>query len=84
MKYARMIPQIYYSSMAEEWARMSRIAVARFGHPLHFAGLMTQHKANCGCGYEPKDAHRALVLELRKEPGTWVRRLPAATNILWS
>ncbi len=84
MKYARIIPQIYFAAMAAEWARMSRIAVARFGQPLHFAGLMTQHKAQCDCGYEPRDAHRALVLELRKEPTTWVRRLPAVTNILWS
>jgi hypothetical protein len=84
MKYARIIPQIYYPSMAEQWALMSRIAAERFGRPLRFAGLMTQHKAECGCGYEPKEAHQALVQELRKEPATWVRRLPAVTNILWS
>ena len=44
---------------------------------------MTQHKASCGCGFKPKEAHHALVLALREHPKTWVRRLPSATNILW-
>lgn len=83
MKYARMIPEIYYPSMADQWAEMARIAIERYGRPVRFAGLMTQHKAQCGCGYRPKEAHRALVLALREHPKTWVRRMPAATNILW-
>jgi hypothetical protein len=44
---------------------------------------MTQHKARCGCGFRPKEAHQALVLALREHPKTWVRRLPAITNIKW-
>src|SRR5581483_2400258 len=64
MKYSRMIPEIYYPSMAEQWAKMSRIAVREFGRPVRFAGLMTQHKARCGCGFRPKEAHQALVLAL--------------------
>jgi hypothetical protein len=44
---------------------------------------MTQHTARCGCGYRPKEAHRALVLALRADRTTWVRRLPAITNIRW-
>ena len=81
MKYARMIPEIYYPLMARQWAHMSRIAVARYGKPIRFAGVMTQHTARCGCGFKPKEAHQALVLALRKHPKTWVRRLPAITNI---
>jgi hypothetical protein len=83
MKYVRMIPEIYYPVMAEQWATMSRIAVERYGHPIKFAGVMTQHKAGCGCGFKPKEAHQALVLALREHPKTWVRRLPAITNIKW-
>ncbi len=84
MKYARMLPEIYYPEMARQWAKMSRIAVKRFGRPVRFAGLMTQHHANCGCGYQPKDAHEALVTELRRDKVTRIERLPAATNILWN
>jgi hypothetical protein len=83
MKYARALPEIYYGAMARQWARMSRIAVRRFGRPIRFAGLMTQHRQRCGCGFRPKEAHRALVLALRKHPKTWIRRLPALTNIKW-
>jgi hypothetical protein len=81
MKYARMIPEIYYPVMARQWATMSRIAVERYGKPIKFAGVLTQHKAQCGCGFKPKEAHQALVLALREHPKTWVRRLPALTNI---
>jgi hypothetical protein len=85
MKYARIIPQIYYPVMAEQWATMSQIAARVYGKPLKFAGIMTQHTAECrSCGFQPKDAHQALVAELRKEPRTWVWRLPAVTNILWN
>jgi hypothetical protein len=83
MKYARMIPEIYYPEMAHQWATMSRIAAERYGKPIRFAGVMTQHKAQCGCGFRPKEAHQALVLALREHPKTWVRRLPALTNIKW-
>jgi hypothetical protein len=83
MRYARALPEIYYPFMARQWAVMSRIAAHRWGRPLHFAGLMTQHMARCGCGFRPREAHRALVLALREHRGTWVRRLPAITNIRW-
>jgi hypothetical protein len=83
MKYARMIPEIYYPSIARQWTTMSRIAVERYGKPIRFAGVMTQHKAQCGCGFKSKEAHQALVLALREHPRTWVRRLPALTNIKW-
>ena len=81
MKYARMIPEIYYPSMARQWARMSRLAAERYGKPIRFAGVMTQHAARCRCGYKPKEAHQALVLALREHRTTWIRRLPAITNI---
>ena len=83
MKYARMIPEIYYPVMARQWAHMSHVAVELYGKPIRFAGVMTQHAALCGCGFKPKEAHQALVLALREHPKTWVRRLPAITNIKW-
>ena len=58
-------------------------SVELYGKPIHFAGVMTQHKARCGCGYRPKEAHRALVFALREHPKTCVRRLPALANIKW-
>jgi hypothetical protein len=83
MRYARALPEIYYAEMARQWARMSRIAVRRFGRPLHFAGLMTQHAEGCRCGYRPAKAHEALVRALSRHPKTRVPGLPAVTNIRW-
>lgn len=84
MRYARMIPEIYYPGMAEQWAAMSRLAVGRYGRPIRFAGVMTQHRAvpGCACGYWPGQAHRLLVRALRAHPKTRVGRLPM-TNIRW-
>ena len=82
-KYARMIPEIYYPSMARQCAAMIRIAVERYGKPIRFADVMEQHKAQCRCGFQPKQAHQALVLALREHAKTRVRRPPALTNIKW-
>lgn len=83
MRYARALPEIYYPEMARQWARMSRIAVRRYGRPLRFAGLMTQHADGCSCGYRPAKAHEALVRALSRHPQTRVRGLPTVTNIRW-
>ena len=83
IRYARALPEIYYPDMARQWAAMSRIAVRRFGRPIRFAGVMTQHSEACDCGYRPAKAHEALVRALSRHPETRVRRLPAVTNIRW-
>ena len=84
MRYARMIPEVYFPGMAEQWAEMSRIAVSRYGRPVRFAGVMTQKQAvpGCRCGYWPHQAHRRLVRALNAHPKTRVGRLPL-TNISW-
>jgi hypothetical protein len=84
MRYAHMIPEIYFPGMAKQWAEMSRIAVERYGRPVRFAGVMTQHRTvpRCSCGYWPEQAHRYLLNALYEHPKTRVGRLPI-TNIAW-
>jgi hypothetical protein len=82
MRYARAVPEIYNRAMAHEWAYLSRIVVERYGKPLTFAGLMTQHVSRCRrCGFTAAEAHDALVGELARSPRTRVRALAAVTNI---
>jgi hypothetical protein len=82
MRYARAVPEIYNRAMAREWAYLSRIVVERYGKPLTFAGLMTQHMRRCRrCGFTAAEAHDALVGELARSPRTRVRVLAAVTNI---
>jgi hypothetical protein len=80
MRYARAVPEIYNHAMAQQWANLSRISVHRFGRPIQFAGLMTQHWKGTG-GFTAKQAHAALVQELARHPKTRVRRLASVTNI---
>lgn len=81
MRYARAIPEIYNRTMARQWAELSRLGVRRYGKPVPFAGLMTQHVSGCRCGLSPRQAHAALVRELARHPRTRVPGLPALTNI---
>jgi hypothetical protein len=84
MHAARVVPEIYNRSMAEQWAELSRMSVHRYGKPIKIAGLMTQHHGHCRmrvCGYTAPQAHKALKRELAKHPKTKVRMLAAATNI---
>jgi hypothetical protein len=82
MRYARAVPEIYTRTMAREWALLSRLAAQRYGKPVQFAGVMTQHSKTCrfGC-YTPSQAHEALVQELAKSPTTRLRTLATVTNI---
>jgi hypothetical protein len=82
MRYARAVPEIYNQTMAKQWALLSRLSAERYGKPVPFAGLMTQHSKHCrfGC-YTPSQAHQALVHELAKSPKTRVRMLATVTNI---
>jgi hypothetical protein len=83
MKYARALPEIYYPSMARQWAELSRLAVRRYGRPVPFAGLMTQHWSGCRrCGFRPHEARRALIKELARHPRTRVDTSVAVTNIV--
>src|SRR5262249_55240332 len=60
MRFARTVPEIYNRAMAEEWAYLSRVSVERYGKPLEFAGVMTQHRKRCRrCGFTAAEAHRA-------------------------
>jgi hypothetical protein len=82
MRCARAVPEIYNRAMAREWASLSRVVVERYGRPLTFAGLMTQHGGRCrGCGFTAAQAHEALIGELARSPRTRVRALAAVTNI---
>jgi hypothetical protein len=58
--HTAVLPEIYYSSQAREWAELASIAHRWFHRRVHFAGVMTQ--GPCGrCGLRPLAAHRALV-----------------------
>ncbi|MBV8597671.1 MAG: hypothetical protein JO017_02505 [Actinobacteria bacterium] len=82
MRYARAVPEIYTQTMAKQWALLSRLAAERYGKPVNFVGVMTQHSKECQAGcYTPAEAHTALVHELAKSPKTRVRMLASATNI---
>ena len=82
MRYARALPEIYYPWMARQWAELSRLAVRRYGRPVSFAGLMTQHWRGCRrCGFRPHEARRALVRELSRHPRTRLRSFGPLTNI---
>lgn len=86
MKYARMVPEIYYRTQARQWAHLARLARKTYGRSVRFAGVMTQHSAGCGCGMTPLQAHRALRRELAQHSATrpLVRSLASVTNIRWS
>jgi hypothetical protein len=82
MRLARAVPEIYNRAMAEEWAYLSRLSAERYGKPLEFAGVMSQHRNRCRrCGFTAAQAHTALVRELARSPRTRVRALAAVTNI---
>ena len=84
MREARAIPEIYNHAMAEEWARLARLSVVRYGRPIKLAGLMTQHSLNCThCGYRAGTARHVLAGELAKARVAAVpkRTLASITNI---
>ena len=64
-----VLPEIYYPSLAREWAEFAHIAHRRFHRRVHFAGVMTQVLPGCRpsrCGLRPQAAHRALVHALAR------------------
>jgi hypothetical protein len=81
--HTAVLPEIYYPSLAREWAELAYIAHRRFHRRVHFAGVMTQATPGCGrCGFRPLAAHRALVHALASWGGgrTFVPRF--GTNIV--
>ena len=73
MRYARVVPEIYFPKQAQQWAELARLALKTFDRPVQFAGLMTQRKSGCSrseCGMTPREAHRELGRALLEHPLT--------------
>jgi hypothetical protein len=86
MRYARVVPEIYFRVQARQWAELARLAIKTYGRPVQFAGVMTQHSPGCSrrvCGMKPREAHSQLGIALKQHPATrhQVRMLAAVTNI---
>ncbi len=65
--HTAVLPEIYYPSLAREWAQLAYVAHRWFHRRVHFAGVMTQMTPGCGrCGFRPLEAHRALVHALAR------------------
>jgi hypothetical protein len=64
--HTAVLPEIYYSSQARQWAQLASIAHRWFHTRVHFAGVMTQGSPSCDCGYRPNAAHQALVRALAR------------------
>ena len=60
----RVVPEIYTHSMAHQWAKLAKHGMRRYHRPLRFAGVVTQHRARCGCSLKPHEARQALVRAL--------------------
>ena len=60
--HTAVLPEIYYPSLAREWAQFAYVAHRQFHRRIHFAGVMTQVLPGCHrCGLGPHAARRALV-----------------------
>jgi len=60
--HTAVLPEIYYPSLAREWAQFAYVAHRQFHRRIHFAGVMTQVLPGCHrCGLGPNAARRALV-----------------------
>jgi hypothetical protein len=86
MKYARVVPEIYFRVQARQWAELARLAIRKYKRPVQFAGVMTQRWKGCNrriCGMTPREAHSQLGIALKKHPATrkQVRMLASVTNI---
>jgi hypothetical protein len=69
---------------AHQWAELARSGLRTYHRPLWFAGVITQHRARCGCSLEPHDARRALQRALALHVGSAAPAVPATlTNIVY-
>ena len=80
--HTAVLPEIYYSSQAEEWAELAHIAHRWYHQHVHFAGVMTQGSSGCDCGFRPLAAHRALVHALASWDTGRTRVPNRGTNIV--
>ena len=82
--HTAVIPEIYYPSLAREWAQLAYIAHRWFHRRVDFAGVMTQMTPGCSrCGFRPLEAHRALVHALaRVDTGRTIFVPRFSTNIV--
>jgi hypothetical protein len=60
IRHTKALPEIYNTSMAQQWAELARIAHGVYHRDVHFAGVMTQGGPSCHCGLRPDRAHRVL------------------------
>jgi hypothetical protein len=80
----RVVPQIYSHEMARQWAELARSGLRRYHRALRFAGVITQHRARCGCSLEPHDARRVLQRALALHVGRAAPDVPPTlTNIVY-
>jgi hypothetical protein len=80
-----VLPEIYYASLAREWAQMAYVAHRWFHRRVNFAGVMTQGSSTCRrsrCGLRPQEAHDALVHALSRVDAGPTRVPLGGTNIV--
>jgi hypothetical protein len=82
LRHTKALPEIYNSTMAQQWAELARIARGRYHRPVRFAGVMTQGTSSCSCGLRPPAAHRVLAQALVSQGVGQVPLPPGGTNIV--
>jgi hypothetical protein len=82
LRHTKVLPEIYNSAMAREWAELARIARGRYHRAVRFAGVMTQGTSSCSCGLRPLEAHRALARALGEQVDGGVSLPAGGTNII--
>lgn len=76
-----VLPEIYYPSLAREWAELAQVAHTWFHRRVRFAGVMTQGPCR-RCGLRPLAAHRALVHALARVETGGTHVPTGGTNIV--
>ena len=84
LRHTKALPEIYNSTMAEQWAELARIASGKYHRGVHFAGVMTQGTPSCDCGLRPPAAHDALANALDAQGVGHVPLPVGGTNIVGS
>jgi hypothetical protein len=82
LPHTKVLPEIYYSSQARQWAELARIVHRRYHRDVQFAGVMTQGGATCDCGYGQHAAHRVLARALASQGVRHVALPRGGTNIV--
>ena len=82
IRHTKALPEIYNSAMAEQWAKLARIASSRYHRGVEFAGVMTQGTPSCNCGLRPHAAHRMLAHALDAQGVSHAVLPDGGTNIV--